>query len=229
VSVRVTKAPFAFVGCTELVEILGAKADDELQLMHLLEEVPVDSIYYHTHAYFLRHQYLMGPYPNDFATWAATQVRDRMLGERLGVIDPYDFDTLEDLREALVTVVEDHLSKIQVIPRVEYGTPFYFMQSRLVEVPTDITARTLREFRDGLAAVDASALYFHFYAARIRQDQRQGDFTLWVEGELRMPALAQQLRRIDPYMFSLEQVRSRLVEICDTFLRREGTARGRAP
>ncbi len=215
---RVAKTPFEFVGCTELREILGSKAEDEVQLMDLLEEVPIESIYHHTHQYFLRHQYLMGPYPNDFATWAATQVRDRVLGERLGVIDPYDFDTLEDLREALIAVIDDHLSRLLGVPRVEDGKPFYFMQSRRVEVPTGMVARTLQEFRDGLAKVDASAIYYHFYAARVRGNGRAGDFVVWVERELQMPELAQQLRTIDPYTFSLEQLRDRLVEICDTVL-----------
>lgn len=190
-----------------------------MQLMDLLEEVPIESIYYHTHQYFLRHQYLMGPYPNDFATWAATQVRDRVLGERLGVIDPYEFDTLEDLRETLIIVIDDHLARLHGVPRVEDGKPFYFMQSRMVEVPTGVVAHTLQEFRDGLAHVDASAIYYHFYAARIRGNgRRAGDFTVWVEKALEIPDLAQQLATIDPYIFSLEQLRDRLVAICDAFL-----------
>ncbi|MFQ5846248.1 MAG: DUF5752 family protein [Candidatus Methylomirabilales bacterium] len=215
---KIVGFPFEFVGCTELREILGTKAEDELQLMDLLEEVPIDSIYYHTHQYFLRHQYLAAPYPNDFATWAATQVRDRVLGERLGVIDPYDFNTLDDLRDALVAVIEDHLATLSFVPRVEDGKPFYFMQSRIVEIPTGIIAQTLQEFRDGLSKVDASAIYYHFYAARIRRNGREGDFPIWIERELQMVELAQCLRTIDPYMFSLEQLRDRLVEICDTFL-----------
>jgi hypothetical protein len=215
---RVAKTPFQFIGCTELREILGSKAEDELQLLDLLEEVPIESIYHHTHQYFLRHQYLMGPYPNDFATWAATQVRDRVLGERLGVIDPYDFDTLEDLREALIAVIDDHLERLHGVPRVIDGNAFYFMLSRMVEVPTGIVAETFQEFRDGLAKVDASAIYYHFYAARIRGNGREGDFVGWVERGLQIPEVAQQLRTIDPYNFSLEQLRDRLVEICDSFL-----------
>ncbi|MEE9182055.1 MAG: DUF5752 family protein [candidate division NC10 bacterium] len=219
---RVATIPFEFVGCTELREILGTKAEDELQLLDHLEEVPIESIYHHTHEYFLRHQYLMGPYPNDFATWVATQVRDRVLGERLGVIDPYDFDTLDDLRDGLVSVIEDHLSKLHFVPRVEDGKPFYFMQSRIIEVPTGISVRTLQEFREGLAKVDASAIYYHFYAARIRRNGREGDFPKWIERGLEMPEIAQALRTIDPYMFSLEQLRDRVVQICDTFLIPEG-------
>jgi hypothetical protein len=88
----------------------------------------------------------------------------------------------------------------------------------MVEVPTGIVAETFQEFRDGLAKVDASAIYYHFYAARIRGNGREGDFVGWVERGLQIPEVAQQLRTIDPYNFSLEQLRDRLVEICDSFL-----------
>ena len=49
--------PFRFVGCVELREMLGRKAADVQQLMSGIEEIPVDSIYYHTHSYFLRYEH----------------------------------------------------------------------------------------------------------------------------------------------------------------------------
>jgi hypothetical protein len=85
---RRAEHPFVFVGCWELREMLGRSARDERQLLEAIEEVPLDSIYYHTHSFMLRHKYIAGPYPNDFATWAAIQVRDRVLGEKLGILSP---------------------------------------------------------------------------------------------------------------------------------------------
>ena len=75
-------AEFKFIGCIEVKELLGLKADNEAQLLEWIEEVDLDSIYYHMHSYFLRHVYLSGPYPNDFANWAAIELRDRVLGEK---------------------------------------------------------------------------------------------------------------------------------------------------
>ena len=57
------------------------------------------SIYYHTHTYFLRHSHVERLYPNDFAQWVAMEVRDHVLGERLAVIDPFELQGLEPLRE----------------------------------------------------------------------------------------------------------------------------------
>src|SRR5512135_3223222 len=106
---RTAEYPFVFVGCWELREMLGRSARDERQLLEAIEEIPLDSIYYHTHSFFLRHQYIAGPYPNDFATWVAVQVRDHVLGEKLGILDPFDYENLDALRIEIVNIIEDHL------------------------------------------------------------------------------------------------------------------------
>ncbi len=41
----------------ELREVFGKRAIDEHRLLELIEEVPADSSYYHTHSSFLRHAY----------------------------------------------------------------------------------------------------------------------------------------------------------------------------
>ncbi|MBI4000542.1 MAG: hypothetical protein HY348_02020 [Nitrospira defluvii] len=47
----------------ELREVLAREAMDEQRLLELIEEVPGDSIYYHTHSYYLRHPYAPGTVP----------------------------------------------------------------------------------------------------------------------------------------------------------------------
>ncbi len=212
-----------FVGCVELREILGKKAENEKELAELLDEVPLDAIYYHTHSYFLRHQFVAGLYPNDFATWVALQVRDRVLGERLAAVDPFEFDGLEPLREELVSIIDDHLSRMPLVPGVILGEPFYFMQSRIIEVPTGHTASTLGEFRNALADVDASAIYYHMFEARIRLGRKENDFSIWIREHLGLPELARRVLAINPYLGSLERLRSRLLVLCDQFLAAQGT------
>src|SRR4030043_847117 len=201
---KIAKDPFFFTGCWELREMVGRSARDEQQLLEAIEEIPPDSLSYHTHSSFLRHKYIAGPYPNDFPTWEAIQVRDRVLGEKLGILDPYDFENLEALRTEIVNIIDEHLSELQIIPRVVYGEPFYFMQSRIIEVPTGLEARTLTEFRKILATVDASAVYYHNFEAILRLGRRKGDFALWIEEQLDLPDLGQQISRLDVYMTSRE-------------------------
>jgi len=201
--------------------MVGRSARDEQQLLEAIEEIPLDSLSYHTQSFFLRHKYIAGPYPNDFATWAAIQVRDRVLGEKLGILDPYDFENLEALRTEIVNIIDEHLSQLQIIPRVIYGEPFHFMQSRIIEVPTGMEARTLREFRKILATVDASTVYYHNFEAILRLGRRMGDFALWIEEQLDLPELAKKISSLDFYMTSLESIRQRIIKLCDEVLMKE--------
>jgi Family of unknown function (DUF5752) len=210
-----TKHPFQFMACWELREMLGRRAADVQELLDGLEEVPLDSIYFHTHSYFLRHPYIAGPYPNDFANWAAIQLRDRVLGERLAVIDPSEVGDLEALRNELVTILDDHLAHVGSVPRVVYGELFFFMQSRILAVPAGIKARTLTELREGLGRVDSSAVYFHVLAALTRKGKRRSDFAAWIDDELGLKELALQVGAVNPYATSLEVVRRRLIELCE--------------
>jgi hypothetical protein len=184
--------------------------------------VPAGSIFYHTHGYFLRHRPLTTAYGNDFARWAAVEVRDGALAERLAVVDPFEYPDLERLREELVTIVHDHLRGLSTVPRAEPAGAFHFQQSHIVEVPLGTGVTTLAEFREGLAGVDASAIYFHMVEARARLGRRSGDFAEWLRTSLELPALAERIERIDTYMTSLERVRARVLSLVDQELERHG-------
>ena len=140
-------------------------------------------------------------------------------------MDPYDFENLEFLRAEIVTIIEEHLSELQIIPRAIYGEPFHFMQSRIVEAPTGLKARTLTEFREILANVDISVIYYHTFEAVLRLGRRNGDFALWIEGQLGLPELARKISKLDPYMTSLETIRGRMVKLCDEVLEKEAWRR----
>ena len=218
----VASDPFRFIGCVELRQSLDQRATDERELLDRLEDVPAGSVFYHTHGYFLRHRPITTAYGNDFAAWAAVHVRDQVLAERLAVINPFEFGSLEALREELLSVVHDHLVRLAVVPRVDFGEVFHFQQSHIVEVPLGPAASTLAEFRQGLAEVDASALYYHMVEARARLGRRSGDFAEWLRNSLGMTTLAERIERIDAYMTSLERVRARVLALVDTAL--EGAA-----
>src|SRR5256886_2424315 len=173
---RTTTRPFVFLGCVELRQTLDVHALDERELMHRLEEVPADSVFFHTFGYFLRHRPFTTAYGNDFARWAALEIGDRALAERLAVVDPFAFATVEALREHLVTILQDHLRARSGHLRLEFDRSFHFQRSHLVEVELGLAATTLAEFRVGLASADESAIYLHTVEARARSGRRAGDF-----------------------------------------------------
>jgi hypothetical protein len=210
--------PFQFVGCVEVRQALDRRALDERELMDRLEEVPAGSIFYHTHGYFLRHRPITTPYGNDFAAWVAVHVRDQALAERLAVVNPFEFRDVEDLREELTSTIHDHLLRLSSVPQVEFGEPFYFQQSHLVEVQLGPPCTTLTEFRAQLAEVEVSSIYVHMIEARTRLGRPSDDFAEWVRTSLGLPALADGIERLDTYMTSLERVRARILSLVDTAL-----------
>lgn len=217
-----TDGAFRFLGCSEIQEILGKQADDERTLAELLEEVPLDSIYFHTHSFFLRHRFIERTYPNDFAEWVGEQVRDHVLAERLSVVDPFEYSSLEALREEVVSLIDDHLSGLATVPRAGFGTPFYFSRSRILEIPTGREARTLQEFRAAIAEVDVSVIYFHVFESHLRLQREENDFSAWIRNGLQLPELADRMRALNPYLGSLERLRSNLLTMCDEQLAKRG-------
>lgn len=206
---------FLFKGCIEIKELLGLKADDEQQLMELIEEVPADCIYYHMHSYFLRHYYITDPYPNDFANWVAIQVRDRVLGEKLATITPRGDKSIEDVRAETIELIDHHLSSLKTPPFVMYGQPFYFMKSRIIEVSSEISVSDFNGFKKALKTVDASAIYNHIFEARFRLKKGRSDFSIWLENVLGMKDLSEKIEMLDSYMYSLEGLRKKLLELCE--------------
>ena len=209
--------PFRFTGCVELRQTLDVHALDERELMNRISEVPADSIFFHTFGYFLRHRVFTTAYGNDFARWVAIEIGDHALAERLAVVDPFAFSTLEALREHLVTILQDHLRGREAERRLEFDRGFHFQRSHVVEVPLGRAAETLVEFRAGLATIDESAIYLHTVETRARE-RRADSFAAWLRSELALGELAEKFDRIDPYLTSLERIRGRLLGLVDVAL-----------
>ncbi|HET7874449.1 MAG TPA: DUF5752 family protein [Methylomirabilota bacterium] len=200
--------PFVFQGCVQLRELLPHEAHDVRELLEQLHRVPAESIFCHTSALLLQRPVLLDAYPNDFSLWTDTELRDRRLTERLAAIDPFQLGSMEGVRAELVSSIEQHLQHLPSAPP-RAGEPFRFFQAHLVPFPTSHQVRTLREFRDALAEVDASALFFHIIEARHRLGHARGDFAEWIATALGRHELAERLSQIDPYAGTLERVRER--------------------
>ncbi|HWR20418.1 MAG TPA: DUF5752 family protein [Verrucomicrobiae bacterium] len=209
-----SEVPFEFFYCIELRQVLGLKAETEKELARLLRQVSLDSVYYHTYGLLLRHRYRAGAYGSDFATWAATQVRDRVLGERLAAVDPLRYNSLADLREAIVCVIDNHLESITVVPRVVYSEPFEFIESKIVGVPTGLEAYTLEEFMQALSETDDTTIYYHAIEARRRLKHTRTDFSAWLRDDLHLPVLAARVQALDPYAGGLERMRTHILAYC---------------
>ncbi len=206
--------PFVFLGCLELNELLPHEAHDARELLEQLERVPVESVFCHTSASLLHRPVLAEAYPNDFALWVGTEVRDVRLAERLAGVDAFHAGSMERVREELVATISDHLQHLGG-PRPPGRRASASASSRCTSsrCPPGHQARTLAELRDALVEVDVSALFYHTIEARYRAGRGRGDFAEWVAGALGLRDVAERLAHIDPYAGSLERIRDRHLNI----------------
>jgi hypothetical protein len=209
---------FRFWGCTELAQSLGALASSERELLERLEQAPHDSLLYHTARTLLRRRAAPLAWPNDFANWAADDLHDPELAERLAFGTPFDFPSVEAYREHLVGVLDDHLSRLSPRTRSTPLRPFRFLRGHLAAVPIGLEASDLAGFRAALAEADESSVYFHAVESLGRGVDRRGDFAAYVEDVLGESAAAAALRAPDPFVLGLGGARARMLDGLDRLL-----------
>jgi len=183
--------------------------------MERIETVPAESIYYHTVRSLLRRQIVPTPYPDDFASWVATEVQDRMLAERLALPSPFDFESTDAFRVHLLEIMDDHLSRLHYDPRPGQGVSFYFLRGHMMNVPLGIFASDLPSFAGCLRSIDDSSIYYHMVESIGRLGRGRTDFAAWLDQALGLTALAASVDEIDPFVASLTGVRSQLLDLVE--------------
>jgi len=216
-----TKNPFYFKTHLELRESTGLKARNARELVSIIKEVPGSVIYYHTHVFLQQHQFLSPEPPNAFAYWVTTALGEDALGERLGSIDICQFHTIRQLREKLIEVIEAHLFDAKELRNAPAGKEFDFTKSRSVILPTPYVAHNLDEMVEALRKVTIRSIDFHIFNSRLRLEKGVNDFSNWIETTLGYTKLALQLSDFDPYTYTLEGLRSHIINIIENSIERE--------
>jgi hypothetical protein len=212
-SIKRAKNPFHFYTHLELRESTGLKAKNARELVAIIKEVPGSVIYYHTHVFLQQHQFLLPEPPNAFAYWASTALGEDELGERLGSIDVCQFHSIRGLREKIIEVIEGYLFDAKQVRNAPSGKEFDFTKSRTVIIPTPYVVYTLQEMVDALKKVTIHSIDFHIFNARLRLGKGVNDFSNWIDTSLGLPKLASKLEHFDPYTYTLEGLRSHIIDI----------------
>ncbi len=210
-SERVAREPFHFWTRLTLTKLTGRRAVDLAELVEHLRVVPLSVVFQHTHHFLVQHQYLSPEPPNDFAFWVTNVLQEDQLGERLAAIDTVSFDHLRELRDRIVAVIEGYLEPRQALRTAPAGEEFHFMDAVSFVLPTRHRAASLAEFAEALGMVGGASIAYHLFESRLRNGGQENDFSRWLEAELGELELAGAVRGLDPYSYTADGLRHRLV------------------
>ena len=205
-------ADFRFNTKLDQTILLGKKARNIAELLAGLRTVPDASIYFHTHKFLQQHHYLSPEPPNDFGYWVTNILNEAGLGERLSSIDIIRFDKISSLRERFIEIIDVYLQSSYRSVDAPAGQEFYFMSAQTFVFSTPYVAHDLAEFKEILSKVSIHSLYYHVFDAALRMEQGENDLSVWFRrmGEL---SLADEVRRLDPYTYTLEGLRQKLIQL----------------
>src|SRR3972149_7654840 len=207
--------PFRFYTRAHLKELTGLKASNLRQMVEVLRNAHDSVVYYHTHHFLEEHHYLTPEPANDFALWVSDALGDEVLGDRKSTVDIFDLPSLGAIRERLVSIMEERLSREPDGREAPEGRDFHFRKSVSVILPTPYVARDLREFVEALRTLSLGSLYYHIFESRLRLGKGLNDFSIWLEERLEEKELAERIARLDPYTYTLEGLKSSLIQLIE--------------
>jgi len=195
----------------------GKRAQNLRELRDRLGSVDEGCIYYHFWGGRLRPQFDEPEFNNDFAGWCKHSLRDDIVAERLSVIDPMNFESLEALRNEVIEIIEERLSEREFIAWAHNDQQFSFIRSQIVVFDTPHEIHDATELATLIPQVSASTIFYHFIDARRRTGDGRDDFSNWLSGmDGDHSVLLGRLAEIDPYFVSLSDLRDQLADVFAT-------------
>jgi hypothetical protein len=137
---------------------------------------------------------------------------DNVLGEQLGLVDPYRQASTTDLRAALVNVIEERLWSLDRVPWGRPGLELHLVESRLIAYDTGERIATPAALVEAIERMSSRSLFYHVHDAWWRTAGQSDDFSSWLEKCGADASLVATLRGIDFYFLNLSQLRQALME-----------------
>lgn len=212
---NIAETPFEFFTVAHLTRIGNQSAGNLEELLAGLEQCSDASIFHHTFQTLSSHHFLTEGFSNDFAQWALAEANRDALAEQFAALDIRDYTSIAVLRDDLCRVLRDYVTQYPAFSRQEALDRFYFCESVEVTVPFALRARTLDEFREGVAAISHASFHFHLVSSRLRLQLRTNDFSHWLADGLGLTTLAETINHIDIYTNTLDSARSKVIRLVD--------------
>lgn len=214
------KEEFRFYSRLNLSELMGEKASNLEELLEHIKKAPDSCIYHHTHRSLQQHRFLSPEPPNDFAYWAREVLGEDELAENLASIDTIQYGSISALRDKIAQTIETYIKHVPT-SKLRFSKEdenFYFIKSVSFILPTSHIASDLWEFRNILSKVTLDSIYFHIFEARLRLKKGTNDFSNWIENSIGDKTLAAKIAKLDPYTYTLENLRQTVIKIISKYL-----------
>jgi hypothetical protein len=208
---------FQFLSSASLEKLTGRKAESLDGLLGLIKTCPDTSIFYHTFSAYMKMREIRLPYNNDFTYWISSSLNEKVLAEKIMAIDVSEYNTVGSLRMRLVEIIEEYRRRNSKAFRKRADEPFYLYDIIRVIYLTDKFAYDLRSFREVLATISIYSIYLHFIECRLEKALHIDDFSTWIEYSLGLPDLANKIKTIDLSAYTMEGLRSRIIQLIDEY------------
>jgi len=220
--------PFSVFDCSLVRRATGKVCSNLRELLEAVRSAPEAVLEHHMMRCALEDHFELNEFPNDLARWCWDALGDHVLGEQLGLVDPYKHPTIAALRFALVNVLEDRLWGLERVPWCRPGLELHLVESQLIAYDTGERVSTPAALVEAIERMSLRSLFFHVHEARRRTAGGTDDFSLWLESCGADPPLVARLRAIDFYFLNLSQLRQEILDVFRQHLL-DATAGARAP
>lgn len=214
--------PFEIKDCALIAKATGKRAQNLKELKDFLSIISLDSIYYHFWGTLLRPRFDDPEYHNDFAIWAENSLHDNVLAERLAVIDPTEFQDMDQLRTEVIEIIEERLDEIDYPVWTKRDMQFEFICSQIVIFNTNKTISKPIDFVAAIPRISVGSIFYHFIDSRKRLSNAIDDFQNWLLGfGEKYYELCLKINEIDPYFSSLTKIREELTIVFRNYFQGE--------
>lgn len=210
--------PFLIKNCSLAAIATGERANSLIELRDKLAIVDEGSIYYHFWGSRMNPIFTHPQHHNDFASWIFHRLHDHILAERLSIIDPTEYDSLEALRQDVVETIDSRLDEYESVIWTKKEDRFHFIRSTIIVFESSVTLSKPEELIKTIPILTPSSIFYHFIDARARTPQTVDDFSVWLQTfGSQHDALIEEIQSLDPYFLSLTQLRDELAAIVKNY------------
>lgn len=215
---------FSIFDCSLARTAIGQSCSNLRELLTAIRTVPESVLVHHMLRCALEDHFELYEFPNDLARWCWDALGDHVIGEQLGLVDPYRFGSVAAMRAKLEEILEDRLWNLDRVPWCRPGLELHLLSSRVVAYDTLVRIPTPVALAEALPTISRRSLFFHVHEARRRTFGQSDDFTLWLEQREANPALIARIRAIDSYFLNLNQLKQELIDAFNQTLLHAPTA-----